>query len=204
MNVSPARSSGFCRVLIAMFVAVAIAPVAVQAQAVEPVSGKLSVDQMTDRAAAIVVGTVISRHAEWEFYGASKLIITKVTIAVEQSVKRGVPRTLVIEVMGGTIGDQTLTVSDVPEFKVGDRDVLFLNLHPHAVSPLIGSNQGLFRVINESATGVPRILTGGYAPIPRDAASIAATGALPTLSGAWSLDEFVGQIRDRVRAQGRR
>lgn len=203
MRGCPSASSEFSRRLVAVVLVAAVGSATLAAQSVDPIGGKLSVEQLTDRAAAIVVGTVVSRRAEWEHSGASKLIITKITIAIEQSVKGSVAGTLVVDVVGGTIGDQTLTVSDIPEFRVGDRDVLFLNLHPHAVSPLVGANQGLFRVITESATGVPRILTAGYAPVQRQA-SAAGNGALPTLASAWSLDEFVGLVRDRVRAQGRR
>lgn len=203
MSLFPSVRSALSRHFLAGVMVAGVGAVTVAAQAVEPIVGKLSVNELTDRAAAIVVGTVVSRRAEWEHYGASKLIITKVTIAIEQAVKGSVSGMLVVDVMGGTIGDQTLTVSDIPEFRVGDRDVLFLNLHPRAVSPLVGSNQGLFRVINESATGVPRILTAGYSPVQRQA-SATGSSALPTLASAWSLDEFVGLVRDRVRMQGRR
>lgn len=202
MRLSPGPLSvSFKRLIVAVVAFTTAAGLGLQAQ--EPVMGKLSVDQLTDRAGSIVVATVVSRRAEWEAYGASKLIITKITLAVEQSVKGSMPGTLVIEVVGGTIGDQTLRVSDVPEFRVGDRDVLFLNNHPHAVSPVVGSDQGLFRIINESATGVPRIVTAGYAPLLSDSAAKASI-ALPTLGSALALDEFLGLIRDRVRIQGRR
>lgn len=96
-------------------------PTTLAAQPVTLDFGTLSLDQLTDRASTIVVSTVTSRRAEWEHYGASRLIITKVTMAVEQTLKGSAPRTLVVEVLGGTIGDQTLHVSHVPEFKVGDR-----------------------------------------------------------------------------------
>jgi hypothetical protein len=202
MSFPPASSVSF-KCVIAVIIAVAAATAGVRAQSADPIVGKLSLNQLTDRAASIVVGTVVSRQAEWEYYGASKLIITKVTMAIEQSVKGSVPRTLVLEVLGGTIGDQTMQVSDVPEFRVGDRDVLFLHNNPHAVSPLVGSDQGLFRVVNESANGVPRILTAGYAVV-QPASAVRPAGTLPTLGSAFSLDEFVNVIRDRVRAQGRR
>lgn len=183
---------------------IGLVPAAAQAQG-EPAESKLSLGQLTDRAAAIVVGTVVSRRAEWESYGASRLIITKITVAIEQSLKGSLPSTVVLEVAGGTIGDQTLTVSDVPEFRVGDRDVLFLNNHPHAISPLVGSDQGRFRIINESATGVPRIVTAGFAPL-QSASALTATGAgaPPTLGSALSLNDFVAIVRDRVRAGGLR
>ncbi len=43
---------------------------------------------------------------------------------VEQTLKGSAPRTLVVEVMGGTIGDDTQKVFHVPEFRVGDRDAV--------------------------------------------------------------------------------
>jgi hypothetical protein len=170
--------------------------------------GTLSLDQLADRAATIVVSTVTSRRSEWENYGASKLIITKVTMAVEQTLKGSPPRTLVVEVIGGTIGEQTLHVSHVPEFKVGDRDVLFLNGALHAASPLVGSDQGRFRVMNESATGIARVLTTAFAPLV-SAADIGATElrrGLParSMAEAMSLTEFVALVRDRVRQVVRR
>lgn len=172
--------------------------------------GTLSLDQMADRAATIVVSTVTSRQSEWEHYGASRLIITKVTVAVEQTLKGSAPRTIVVEVLGGTIGEQTLHVSHVPEFKVGDRDVLFLNGALHAASPLVGSDQGRFRVMNESATGTARVLSASFAPLV-SASDIGATpeavrsrGLVRSMSDALSLSDFVTLIRDRVRQSERR
>ncbi len=182
-----------------------VAPIALRAQPTEPVVYKLSLDQLTDRAAAIVVSTVTSRKAEWEHYGGSRLIVTKITLAVEEALKGASPRTLVVEVVGGTIGEETLRVSDVPEFRVGDRDVLFLNSHPHSVSPLVGSDQGRFRVLNESASGTARILTAGFSPL-RTVAEVGAAraGVIPSMASAMSLSEFVTIVRARVRAQGPR
>lgn len=172
--------------------------------------GTLSLDQMADRAATIVVSTVTGRQSEWEHYGASRLIITKVTMAVEQTLKGSAPRTIVVEVLGGTIGDQTLHVSHVPEFKVGDRDVLFLNGALHAASPLVGSDQGRFRVMNESATGTARVLSASFAPLV-SASDIGATpesarsrGLVRSMSDALALSDFVTLIRDRVRQAERR
>ncbi len=179
----------------------------------QPEADAFSFDQLIDRAPLIVVATTTSRRAEWEFYGSSKLIITKVTMEVEQSLKGSAPRTLTVEVMGGTIGDQTQKVFHVPEFRVGDRDVLFLNNHPHSVSPLVGSDQGRFRVMNESAGGTARVLTVGFFPL-RSVAEVgaaAASGAAgstsrstASLASALSLSDFVTIVRDRVRLLERR
>ena len=171
--------------------------------------GTLTFDQLTDRAAAIVVSTVTSRRSEWEDYGASRLIVTKVTLAVEQTLKGSAPRTLVVDVLGGTIGDQTLHVSHVPTFKVGDRDVLFLNGALHAASPIVGSDQGRFRVINEVASGTARMLDAGFAPLVSPAAIGASAESrnnalVRSLADAISLSDFATLVRDRVRQMERR
>jgi hypothetical protein len=160
----------------------------------------MTLDEMILAAPAIVVATVESRRAEYEYYGSSRLIITKVTLRIEDTLKGSAPRTLVVEVLGGTLDDQTLHVSHVPEFQVGDRDVLFLSLAPHSVSPLVGSDQGRFRILTDNESGTPRVLTMGYEPV----ASLAQIGAGQTrvarrMSEGMSLPQFVTAVRDRAR-----
>jgi hypothetical protein len=160
----------------------------------------LTLDELIVAAPTIVVATVTGRRADWESYGASRLIITTVTLEVEQSLKGGAPRTLVVEVMGGSISDETQRLSHVPEFRVRERDVLFLNGLPHAVSPLVGSDQGRFRVLEESAGGTARVVTVGFHPL-RSLAEIGAARTAParSLSEALSLSDFVTRVRDRIR-----
>lgn len=166
----------------------------------------LTLDDMISRAPDIVVATVSSRRSEWEFHGASRLIVTKVTLEVEQRLKGSAPRTLVVEVLGGTIGDETQRLSHVPEFRVNDRDVLFLHGRQRAASPVVGSDQGRFRVIAESGSGVARVLNYGFEPLQ----SVAQIGTLRSeaarsLASAMSLDDFVNVVRDRIRQlEGRR
>lgn len=165
--------------------------------------GLLTLDELIIGAPSIVVATVESRRAEIEHYGTSRLIITKVTLRVEQTIKGSVPQRLVVEVLGGTLGDETLRVSHVPEFRVGDRDVLFLSHAPHAVSPLVGSDQGRFRVLTDHETGQPRVLTTGFEPLTSlSQVGAARTGVARRMSAALSLNDFVTAVRDRVRALG--
>lgn len=170
-----------------------------------PGQDALTLDDLVGRAPTIVVTTVTARRADWEFYGNSRLIVTTVTLEVEQTLKGSAPRTLQVEVLGGTIGDETQRLSHTPEFRVRDRDVLFLNGHPHAVSPLVGSDRGRFRVITESASGVARVVTAGYRPV-RALAEIGVAGLGParSLSEALSLSDFVNLVRDRIRFLERR
>ena len=186
------------RILLATVIAV-IAGARVSAQ--EP----MSLDAMIMAAPTIVVATVESRRAVAEDYGASRLIVTHVTLRVEQSIKGSAPQTLVVEVLGGTLGDVTLHVSHVPEFRVGDRDVLFLSGAPHAVSPLVGSDQGRFRILADNVSGQPRVLMSDFEPL----LSVSQVGAerrgfARTMSDALTVDAFVTAVRDRVRTLGAR
>jgi hypothetical protein len=175
-----------------------IGPALLQAQLTAP----RSFAQLVADAPLIVVSTVAARRSAWEHYGASRIIVTTVTLQVESVLKGSAGRELTVEVVGGSIGDETMRVSDTPEFRVGDRDVLFLTGTPHTVSPLIGSNEGRFRVVTEAATGVARVVTGNWVPLT----SIDQVGALgvraPALSlrSGLTLSDFAARVSDAARA----
>jgi hypothetical protein len=67
--------------------------------------------------------------------------------------------------LGGTIGDLTLRVADMPEFSVGDRDVLFVSPERYAVSPLVAFGYGRFRIVRDSATHIEQIYTHDGRPL---------------------------------------
>ena len=67
---------------------------------------------------------------------------------------------LTLSFAGGTWGDRTVRVSDVPTLRTGERYVLFVeNRETPVPSPLVGANQGLFRVVRDEATGREYVLT---------------------------------------------
>ena len=161
----------------------------------------LTLDDLIARAPTIVVARVSARRSEWEHYGDSRLIITRVTLEIEQRLKGNPPRTMVVEVMGGTIGDETQRLSHVPEFRVNDRDVLFLHHRPRSASPIVGSDQGRFHVIEDGQSGVARMMMPGFEPLASPAQIGAPQAAVArSLSSALSLNDFVNLVRGRIRA----
>jgi hypothetical protein len=199
----PSSRRRVCTVaLSAAFALLAADQASVRAQSSRPDSAGRSFAQLVSDAPVILVTRVAECRAQWEDYGESRLIITRVTLAVDDVLKGSASAALIVEVVGGTMGEVTLRVSDTPEFRVGDRDVLFLTAAPHAVSPLVGSTEGRFRVVTEVATGVERVITAGWLPLT-SVASIGAPGApAPALSlrSAVTLEDFAAQIRDAARA----
>jgi hypothetical protein len=56
-----------------------------------------------------------------------RIIISRAWIRVEDSLKGSNPPILPVDVEGGTVGALTLSVSDMPTLRRGDRAVFFLN-----------------------------------------------------------------------------
>jgi hypothetical protein len=55
-----------------------------------------------------------------------ELIVSHTVLAVEEALKGAPGQNLAFDVEGGTVGEMTLRVSDMPEVRVGDRGVFFL------------------------------------------------------------------------------
>jgi hypothetical protein len=75
----------------------------------------------------IVVGRVSSVSPQWQVNDfGDRLIVSTVRIAVEETLKGEALSGITIEIEGGTIGDLTLHVSDLPTFAPGERAVFYL------------------------------------------------------------------------------
>ena len=83
-------------------------------------------EQLVTQAELIFQGTVTDSRSVWEGEGGQRHIETYVTFQVEDSVKGQAGASYTIRMLGGTVGDETLEVTDTPKFKVGDREILFV------------------------------------------------------------------------------
>ena len=80
----------------------------------------------------------------------AKLPHTFVTFSIKRVLKGHTqdPTSITLRFMGGSNGEgKTLIVSGVPEFQVGDRDILFVKGNGKSLCPLVGSDQGRLRVV---------------------------------------------------------
>ena len=111
---------------------VAIAVVLVGASI--PVAAETSqpdLSTLTRGAKRVVVATVIGVEPVFQSneFG-DQLIVSRTHLRVDEVLKPGQPsgesETVVMELEGGTIGDLTLTVSDLPILARGERAVIFL------------------------------------------------------------------------------
>jgi hypothetical protein len=75
----------------------------------------------------VVVGRVTAVNPTWrtnEF--GDRLIVSRVSVAVDETLRGPMAPTVDVEVEGGTIGDVTLHVSDLEAVSPGDRAVFYL------------------------------------------------------------------------------
>jgi hypothetical protein len=126
---------------------------------------------------------------------------TLVTFAVERSIVGADAGEVQLRFSGGVVDGARQTVDGIPEFAVGERYVVLANgaAARASVSPIMGFNQGLYRV--DSPSGAPRELVHDRLGRPlRDAwpaAGIGIPDALRTdaASDEVELDAFLRAIQ---------
>jgi len=153
-------------------------------------------DQLVSRAQVIFQGTVTDVRSQWAGEGAQRHIVTFVTFKVEDTLKGNAGATYSIRLLGGTVDGETMEVSDTPKFKVGDRDILFVENNGSQFVPLVGITNGRFRIQRDEQIGHDIVTTGEGVPL----SSVAQLGTGMHGAGgvALSPEEFKSTIRTKL------
>ena len=122
-------------------------------------------EQLVKQAEFIFQGTVTDARSVWEGEGGQRHIETYVTFKVEDSVKGQAGTSYTIRMLGGTVGDETMEVTDTPKFEVGDREILFIEHNYEQFVPLVGINHGRFHVQHDDQTGRDVVFNGEGDPV---------------------------------------
>lgn len=156
-------------------------------------------EQLVDGAREIFVGEVVSRESQWVNTAGGPTIVTLVTFSIVEGLKGGLLTQTSLEFLGGTVGETTLEVSGMPEFRVGDRDVVFVGAR-NAVSPLVDFAYGRVRIVRD-ATGIDSVRL-------HDGRPLVATASMtrPGSAGARSLAfaAFRTQVLARLSTTGQK
>jgi len=154
-------------------------------------------DQLVGQAEVIFQGTVTDVRSVWAGEGAQRHIDSYVTFKVEESIK-GTPGTsYTIRLLGGSVAGETMEVTDSPKFKVGDRDILFVEHNGEQFVPLVGIMHGRFRVQRDEQTGRDFITTGEGEPV-RNLSKLGREEESATAAEALSPAEFKSQIQTHL------
>src|SRR5438445_629430 len=128
-------------------------------------------EQLVQQAELIFQGTVTDVRSVWEGEGAQRHIDTYIRFRIDENVKGNATSSYTLRVLGGTVGDETMEVTDSPKFKVGDREILFVEHNNEQFVPLVGINHGHFHVQRDEQTGRDIMMNGDGEPV-RDLAQL--------------------------------
>lgn len=117
-----------------------------------------SFEELVDQADVIFQGEVTAVKSEWAGEGAQRHIISFVTFRIEDGLKGNAGQSYTIRMLGGTVGEESMGVTDAPKFEVGDRDLLFVQNNGSQFIPLVGIMYGRFHVKRDQ-TGHESVLT---------------------------------------------
>ena len=131
-------------------------------------------------------------------------IFTEVELEVVEVIAGQPPAKLTLEMLGGRVGQEELTVEGAPQFHVGDEDILFVSGNGRNLSPLYAMMHGRYPILKDAATGRAYVARANRAPLHSTAevSRPMAEGAAPgvqrgqlAVSGALTPEEFIRQIR---------
>jgi len=113
---------------------------------------KLGLEELATRADCILVATVEGIRSEWS--RDQTTIYTYITATVEKTVKGCLDQTeITIRVPGGQVGNVAMVVSTAPEFEVGEKVLVFLEVQEDGSLGVLGGFQGKFTVEDDVVVG---------------------------------------------------
>ncbi len=141
---------------------------------------RLSLQQMCLASAYVVRARVANQQYEWN--SAHTGIVTLTQVEVEEALKGHPPSALVIEQMGGRMGNLRVQAPGGAHFLAGDDYFLFIQAQARRPGRflVVGMMQGAYRIFRDARTGDERVIR----PAAQEFAAGAAQGVQPSLEAA--------------------
>lgn len=122
-------------------------------------------DQLVAQSDYVVRATVKSIDSEWREKDGHRFIASRVTLDVKEVIRGTPPSPLVLDMVGGTVGDDTLTVEGAPKFHVGDENILFVHGNGSVFYPLVAIMHGVYPIFRDAQTGREYALRSNGMPL---------------------------------------
>jgi len=127
-------------------------------------------DSLVGQADFVVRAVVKTVHSEWRDNPANpgeRYIATRVELDVKEAVKGTPPSPLVLQMVGGRVGDDELVVEGAPRFKPGEESILFIRGNGRVFSPVVALMHGAYPVRRDARTGRAEVLRSDGRPLYR-------------------------------------
>jgi hypothetical protein len=162
-----------------------------------------SFEELVREADVVFEGEVIDTTSRITVEGGAETIVTDVSFRVGRMLKGTSGPVMVLEFLGGVVGDRGFRVDGVPTFARGDRDVIFADTSQRLVSPLVRVMHGRLRITKDGPAGQESVRQFDGRPL-RDVAAFGSAEKQPALSPipAMSLAAFESAVAAEVARQG--
>ena len=154
-------------------------------------------DRLVTDAEMIFEGTVTALKSEWTGEGNDRHIVTYVTFKIEDPIKGPLGTDYTIRMFGGTVDGHTMEATDTPRFKVGDRDILFVENNGKQFVPLVGIMHGRFRV-KQDEVNAPESISKDNGANVSDTGKLGLDEKAASSGKALSKAEFKAAIRQKL------
>lgn len=121
--------------------------------------------QLVNESDYIVRAMVKSVTSEWRGSPEQGSIFTRVELEVREVIAGTPPQPLVLEMLGGKVGDQEITLQGAPKFRVGQEDILFVQGNGLNIYPLFALMHGRYPVRKELGTGREYVTRSNDVPL---------------------------------------
>jgi len=108
---------------------------------------KMDLPELVSTADSIVQGRVDAIEARYE----NKMVYSYVSVTVDDPIKGGRRRTVLLRHMGGQVGAKLVWVAGMPQFKQGDQVIVFLRDRRDGTFDVLGLNQGKYDIVGNNA-----------------------------------------------------
>lgn len=122
-------------------------------------------NSLVDKADYVVRAVVKSITPEWRENKGERFIASKVELEIKEIIKGTPPQPLVLDILGGRIGDEELAIEGAPKFLVGDEDILFVQGNGHQVFPLVAMMHGCYPIFRDAKTGEQYVVRSNGMPL---------------------------------------
>lgn len=155
----------------------------------------------------IVRAVVKSVTSEWRVNKGQRTIFTFVELDVREVITGTPPQPLVLEMLGGKVGQEEMRIAGAPKFAVGDEDILFVQGNGRNIFPLFAIMHGRYPIMKDTGSGQEYVARSNHLPL-HDTAEVALPmtggaaaklqGMAATSSPALTPAQFVQQIKAAV------
>lgn len=168
-----------------------------------------SFTELVAEAQVVARAAVTGISSRWVDSPRGPIIKTFVDFSIAKTIKGNPANPLTLEFLGGTVGSESMRVSGMPEFKVGETEILFVRDNGVQFCPLVRMMHGRYHVRAEATSKRKYVTRDDDTPVastadvqlPAENHGGATLSPARSIATALSPDDFEADVQTEVKRQ---